>query len=58
MIGRIVICDCTGLEYFGLSKFSSPLLAKTLHVLMYIVDFREENVCTIFPILNHEIVFS
>lgn len=52
------VCDYTGLEYLGLNKFSSaPLLVKTSHVPMYIVDFWEENACIIFPILNHEIVF-
>lgn len=41
------------LEDSGLNKFSStPLLVKTLDVLIYIVDFWEESVCTIFPILN------
>lgn len=45
--------DYIGSENSGLNKFSSPpLLVETSDVLMYIIDFQEENVYMIFPILN------
>lgn len=45
--------DYIGSENSGLNKFSSPpLLVKASDVLIYIVDFQEENVYTILPVLN------